>query len=382
MTFTTVTTTTPTISSVTVRHPILRYLNWLDQKLHLLSRRLWWVPLYAIHAAVHTSIRRLIVGRAFPNWSWWYEVSLQFIQWLLRGEYMHVRRAMEVTSWTTRKTLPGISVENVRGPDMKGCWIRPKPTSNTDTSKPISIFVIHGGGYYFGSPLMHLRSLALLLKGLTKAGRYTQIFCVDYPLSPEVAFPTHLDYVTKAYDIFARQVGGNTIVMGDSAGGALALQILHHVQQTGGTPPMAAVLISPWVTKRHGGADYKETDPYDFLCTPLLNGAVERYFNTRAPSQQQLTNPLVSPCFHKLADYGDVPMLVTYGTAEALGSDIKEWILRMQGDGAKMEVDVGVNMVHEYQLLEEFFGKEARGGIERIKTWIARTVQPQLAVSK
>ncbi|KAJ3177086.1 hypothetical protein HDU85_006012 [Gaertneriomyces sp. JEL0708] len=378
----TVAMTTPTISSVAVRHPVLRLFNWLDQKLHLLSRRLWWVPLYGIHAAMHTSIRRLIVGRAFPNWSWWYEVSLQFIQWLLRGEYTHVRRAMEVTSWITRKTLPGISVENVRDPDMKGCWIRPKRTSNTDTSKPISIFVIHGGGYYFGNPLMHLQSLAHLLKRLTKAGLHIQIFCVDYPLSPEVAFPTHLDYVTKAYDKFAKQVGGNTIVMGDSAGGALALQLIRHVQQTGGTTPMAAVLISPWVTKRHGGADYKKTDPYDFLCTPLLDGAVERYFNTSAPSQQQLSNPLVSPCFHKLADYGDVPMLVTYGTAEALGSDIKEWILRMQGDGAKMEVDVGVNMVHEYQLLEEFFGKEARGGIERIQAWISRTVEAHFAVSK
>jgi len=98
-----------------------------------------------------------------------------------------------------------------------------------------AILYLHGGAYCVGSAATHRRVTACLARATAMP-----VFAADYRLAPEHPYPAAVeDAVTVARALAAQ---GPLVIMGDSAGAALALAAARAVPAA-----VALVLFSPWI---------------------------------------------------------------------------------------------------------------------------------------
>ena len=74
------------------------------------------------------------------------------------------------------------------------------------------------------------------------------VLCFDYRLAPENPYPAACEDAMKAWDYLMLLGYGarDVIVAGDSAGGNLALSLVHKLKQQKRLLPRGLVLLSPW----------------------------------------------------------------------------------------------------------------------------------------
>jgi acetyl esterase/lipase len=104
------------------------------------------------------------------------------------------------------------------------------------TVRPRTVLYLHGGGYTTCSPATH-RSLTAFLAREVGA----EVYVPAYRLAPEHPYPAAVDDAVAAY----RDLGRPAAVVGDSAGGGLAVATALRLMSQGLRPP-ALALLSPW----------------------------------------------------------------------------------------------------------------------------------------
>src|SRR4029077_7838244 len=107
-----------------------------------------------------------------------------------------------------------------------------------------TVIYFHGGGYVSGSPPERYLPLAAAV-GLAA---HETVHAVDYPLTPEFRFPAAYDDCVSAYASLVGDGGvnpGSLSVLGDSAGGNLALAVTVAARDRRLPPPPPAAMISP-----------------------------------------------------------------------------------------------------------------------------------------
>jgi len=158
-------------------------------------------------------------------------------------------------------------------------------------------------------------------------------FIADYRLAPEHPFPAAFDDARAAYRGLAAELGGGRIaVVGDSAGGGLALSLL---QQEPGAA--CGVLLSPMTDLALTGASIETRATVDPILTrAALEGGVRQYLGGQDPR-----DPRASPVYHEKR--ARPPVQVHVGTAEILLDDA----LRL-GSQSRVEVHVWEGMPHVF----------------------------------
>src|SRR5580692_8171090 len=115
---------------------------------------------------------------------------------------------------------------------VRGVWCAPATSSNK-----AAVLYLHGGVFVYGTAHAY-RHFA----GRIAARSGAPVFVADYRRAPEEPFPAALDDTVAAYrGLAARHDARNIAVVGDSAGGGLALSLL---QSEPGA--RCGVLFSPW----------------------------------------------------------------------------------------------------------------------------------------
>lgn len=160
--------------------------------------------------------------------------------------------------WTTLS-----KVQPVRIP---GYWfgkkgVVPEPRSPVRPGEKVFLF-LHGGGYVLLSA--HPRSLTTTISRslLALSDSVPRALAVEYrlssthPLPDRHPFPTALLDALAGYNYLVNVVGyspSNIIMVGDSAGGNLALALVRYLVENKGTtdvplpsPPGGLLLLSPW----------------------------------------------------------------------------------------------------------------------------------------
>uniref|UniRef100_A0A060T2P3 ARAD1A10120p n=1 Tax=Blastobotrys adeninivorans TaxID=409370 RepID=A0A060T2P3_BLAAD len=138
-------------------------------------------------------------------------------------------------------------------PELNGRarWVVEVP--NRQPTDPVVVY-LHGGGYVLGILGGQIDLCAELHKYL-KNPRLS-IVVLDYSLGPEHNYPTPLVEASKLYyQLTEVDKSTNVILMGDSAGGNLAINICRHIYDPhpdakklpSKVAPSGAILISPWV---------------------------------------------------------------------------------------------------------------------------------------
>lgn len=231
-----------------------------------------------------------------------------------------------------------VRVTEVTAGEVRAYWL---DALGVDTGRVLMF--LHGGGYELGS----LRSDGELAARVGRASGMRVLF-VEYRLAPENPFPAAIDDVLAAWDWLRAGQGlseTSIAVVGDSAGGGLAVALLVAIRDAGQATPAAAVLMSPTVDLTSSGASMSERADQDPISTP----AMLRQFALTYLAGADPRTPLASPLFASLA--GLPPLLVQVGTADLLLSDSERLAAAAALAGVDVDLQVGEGLPHVYQLL-------------------------------
>ena len=142
---------------------------------------------------------------------------------------------------TVTSSIPGYGKRY----DENGIWIAQPPMATG--SDPLIIY-LHGGGYFLQTTPSQLQSLIATYKLLGRND--VSIIHLDYDLASEgFTIPHQLNQLVALYTKLVADGYTNITLMGDLAGGNLAIAFMAHLYRTQLKlpPPANLVLISPWV---------------------------------------------------------------------------------------------------------------------------------------
>jgi epsilon-lactone hydrolase len=230
------------------------------------------------------------------------------------------------------RVLEGTSVEPVDIDSLYSEWIIPP-----DAMPQRTILYLHGGGYEVGSCASHRALVSYIAKACQ-----AQTLLPDYRLAPEHPFPAALDDAITVYHwLLSREhTPENLVIMGDSAGGGLALATLLSLRDHGTPLPAATVLLAPWTDLALTGESMKTCAHTELvLRVGIIEGMASKYCGNHDPRQ-----PLISPLYADL--HGLPPMLIQVGDCEILLNDSTRLAERAQATGVAATIKVWPGMWH------------------------------------
>lgn len=207
--------------------------------------------------------------------------------------------------------------------------------------KKYVILYCHGGGYSTGSSL-YARSITTKLANAASM----DVFSFDYRLAPENPYPAATEDAMKAWNHLMLHGYGarDVIVAGDSAGGNLALSLVHKLKQENRLLPRGLVLFSPWTDLTCSGKTYETRKMVD----PILSKKyIEDMIQNYAPGDE-LDNPLISPLFGSFE--GFPPTYIQVGDNEILLADAISLQKKMLRANVSVKLDVFKGMWHVFQM--------------------------------
>lgn len=207
--------------------------------------------------------------------------------------------------------------------------------------KKYVILYCHGGGYSTGSSL-YARSITTKLANAASM----DVFSFDYRLAPENPYPAATEDAMKAWNHLMLHGYGarDVIVAGDSAGGNLALSLVHKLKQENRLLPRGLVLFSPWTDLTCSGKTYETRKMVD----PILSKKyIEDMIQNYAPGEN-LDNPLISPLFGSFE--GFPPTYIQVGDNEILLADAISLQKKMLRANVSVKLDVFKGMWHVFQM--------------------------------
>lgn len=208
-----------------------------------------------------------------------------------------------------------------------------------------SVFLyLHGGAYVMGSPLTH-RQLAGRISYLTGL----RAVMPRYRLAPENPFPAAIDDVTDAYLALLeagykpRRIG----LGGDSAGGGLALALLHRLRGMGVPRPAASVIFSPWVDMTLASPSVRENRASEAM---LPGERIEEIRAMVLGTDGDPMHPEASPLFGKFRGAG--PIYIQASDSELLRDDTIRFAAHAARQGVEVTRDLWHNVPHALPLME------------------------------
>lgn len=229
---------------------------------------------------------------------------------------------------------PGLRYEPGTVGGVPGWWCRP------DGARPgARLLFAHGGGYVLGSA-HPFRKLA----GQIAARAQADAFVPDYPLAPEHPFPAAADAVWAAYRGLAQEAGDAIALVGDSAGGGLALAVLSLAARDRSVrQPCCAAVLSPWTDLALAGDSMRtRADADPVLSRAALAGMAAEYLGGADPADWR-ASPLHAPLT------GLPPVRIDVGDDEVLLDDARRYAEAARAAGVAVTLAIWQGMPHVFQ---------------------------------
>ena len=214
-------------------------------------------------------------------------------------------------------------------------------TLNGGGSGPLVLY-LHGGAYVNGFNAHQWRFMDRLARqtGCT-------VVAPAYHLAPWADYARAYDDLTALYrTLLAEYPGRRLILMGDSAGGGLALGFAEALAANGDPLPERLVLFSPWVDVSMDNPDIADYLPVE----PMLHFDLVKVHGRYWAGDADTHFWQVSPLFGDMA--GLPPVTMTCGTRELLYPDILLARDRLAEAGVDVTLRVGRGLNHDWPLME------------------------------
>lgn len=296
---------------------------------------MWWASALAV---IRVTFRRLLLGPTVPSWKWrteWfvaiaratiavaardrYDMAVNMLGRLVRTP---VPPSLQHEIWVKREKLAGLPTDRI--------------VRLTDPSDAATLLYFHGGGYVFGNPGTHRQFIAHLVHVTG-----TSAFAPQYRLAPRYPYPAAVDDAIAAYEgLLERGIRPETIIVaGDSAGGGLALALVHRARSVGLPLPGGIMVFSPYVDLTHSGYTIALNAGTDYLPLSELSKP-----NTDYAPGHDLESPEISPLFADMTGYP--PLLTFAGGREMLLDDAVRLDARARACGVDSTLAIEEEMMH------------------------------------
>ena len=218
------------------------------------------------------------------------------------------------------------------------------------------ILYLHGGAYVTGFTKLHWYFLKDLI-----TNTHCSITAPDYPLAPQHTYKDVLEMMMKIHQKLLLTIDpDNLILMGDSAGGGLALSLAQKIKDENLPQPNHIILLSPWLDITVSNPDITAIDPTDpFTGIEGLRLAGKAYAGMDDP-----TGYLLSPINGSLAGLGKISVFT--GTKEILVADSRKLKTLMETQGIPVNYREYEDMVHVWMLLHFPESRKARNEIFKL----------------
>lgn len=238
-------------------------------------------------------------------------------------------------SWKCPK---GFNVEKICMEQFEMEFLQPE-----NPESKLIILQLHGGGYI--GPMKNIyRTFAVMYSKVSKGA---DVLTIDYRVAPENPYPAALEDARAAYEWILNKgyLAEQIVVVGDSAGGGLALALCLYLRDNGLKLPKGIITMSAWADLTCEGESYTsqyETDPL------FGNTKDSMIFNSAYIGENNPRDPYISPVFASFD--GFPPMLMQVGSCEMLLSDTLEVARKRKEEDGKIRLSVYEGMFHVFQM--------------------------------
>jgi acetyl esterase/lipase len=202
-----------------------------------------------------------------------------------------------------------------------------------------TVLYVHGGGFVSGLDRFHWRYAARLAGGLG-----VRVVLPRYPLTPTHTWLDALPPLVELFEQLAVESPHGVVVMGDSAGGGLAVGVAQQVARRPGPQPTHLVAFAPWVDltgETPGMQEAAQADPWLTLSKLRLYGT---WWGAGDPP-----DPAASPLSGDLS--GLPPTLLMCGTRDLLLPQSRALAARATEAGSPVTYVEEPGLLHVYPLL-------------------------------
>lgn len=209
------------------------------------------------------------------------------------------------------------------------------------------IMYVHGGSYVADLEKEHWKTCGDIINQLG-----CTIILPDYPLTPKYNYKDTINMMESLYKKVIQQVEpSNFVVMGDSAGGGLALALVEKMGEENITMPSQTILISPWLDVRMNNPKIAEIEEND----PMLNKSALKLAGENYAGKDGIDSYLVNPVDGPLDKLQNVSIFT--GTYDILNADVNVLKERAEKVGTNINVYETEQATHIW-LLYKYKDKE------------------------
>jgi acetyl esterase/lipase len=214
----------------------------------------------------------------------------------------------------------------------------------------------HGGAWFLEIMSVHWQLISRLADATG-----TQFSVPIYPLLPAGSAAKVIPEVTDVAAELLDEAGGeNVTLLGDSAGGAMALAVALQIRDRGLPAPHAIILISPALDLAFSDPAIADAAPSD----PVLGVPGLRAVGPLWCGGLSLDDPLVSPLCGELR--GLAPITLFSGTRDVLNADARQLVNKAAEAQVPLDYHEAPGLCHVYPLLPIPEAREAQAVMERV----------------
>ncbi len=245
------------------------------------------------------------------------------------------------------KKNTNISIRQISGRDV--FHLSPKAAKSDKV-----IIYLHGGAYIANLSKIHWEFIGVLLSETNAS-----FIVPDYPLAPDANYFDVFSFMDEVYrQAISETSPENIIIMGDSAGGGLALSFVQNLRNKNAKLPNKIIMISPWLDITLTEPEIPIVDKKDkMLSLKGLQMAGKLYADSLNPE-----NYLVSPIY---GDFSGLPEISVFiGTHDIMWPDCKRLVSIVEETNTKLKYFEYPKMFHVWVLIGSL--KESKSAVNQI----------------
>ena len=201
-----------------------------------------------------------------------------------------------------------------------------------------AVLYLHGGAYIYQASDFHWQLIDTLCQQMNTT--------IVAPLYPKIPFASAADAYAAVEPLYRRMVdqyGGAALqVMGDSAGGGLALGLVQRMRDQGAALPKRVVAMSPWVDVTMSNPAIAALESGD----QVLSTHGLQVFGALWAGDEDPRAPHISPLYGDMS--GLCPLFVIAGGQEIFVPDIEAFCDKARAAGVAVTYRKFAGMMHAF----------------------------------
>ena len=218
-----------------------------------------------------------------------------------------------------------------------------------------TVLYLHGGGFVSGLDRLHWRFAARLARRLG-----VRVVLPSYPLTPTHTWKDAAPPLLDLFEQLAVEAPHGVVLMGDSAGGGLAMLLAQQVARRPGPQPTHLVMFAPWLDltgETPGREEAARRDPWLNLTKLRVYGS---WWGAGDPPDRE-----ASPLANDVS--GLPPTLLFCGTRDLLHPQSLALVGVARDAGVPLTYVEGPGLLHVYPILPI---PEARAAFDRVEAFL------------